>query len=149
MRRKPRSPDARPEQKLLPEAELEVLAGIGQLGEATATEIRRWLAPFRPMSHASVSTLLRRLESKGRVRRRKADRGKAYVYTTAGDPSALLGREVGRVLHRLFAGDSASLVASLFGEHKPSRDELARLKDLVDSLEAEGGARLDGAGEDG
>lgn len=139
MRRKPRSPDSRPEHELLPEAELEVLAGIQQLGEATATAIRLWLEPFRPMSHASVSTLLRRLEAKGRVRRRKADRGKAYLYTAAGDPSALLGREVGRVLHRLFAGDSASLVASLFGEHKPTHEELTRLKDLVASLEAEGG----------
>lgn len=144
MRRKPRSPDASPEQELLPEAELEVLAGIRQLGEATATEIRRWLEPFRPMSHASVSTLLRRLEAKGRVQRRKADRGKAYLYTAAGDPAALLGREVGRVLHRLFAGDSASLVASLFGEHKPSPGELSRLRELVDSLEAEGGQEEDG-----
>ena len=134
MRRKPRSPDAGPDQELLPEAELEVLAALRELDEATAAEIRRWLEPFRPMSHASVSTLLQRLEAKNRVRRRKADVGKAFLYSATVDPSPTLGRAVDRVLHRLFADDSASLVASLFGSHEPSLDELRRIKDLVDRM---------------
>ena len=137
MRRKPRSPESHPDDELIPEAELEVLAGIRQLEETTAAELRKWLEPFRPMSHASVSTLLRRLSEKGLVRRRKADTGKAYIYSPVGDPAAPLGREVGRVLRRLFAGDSASLVSSLLGQHQPSRDELERLKHVVDSLYAE------------
>ncbi len=134
MRRKPRSPDADSSQEMLPEAELEILAALRELEEATAADIRGWLEPFRPMSHASVSTLLQRLETKRMVRRRKADVGKAFLYSPTADPSATLGQAVDRVLHRLFADDSASLVASLFGSHEPSLEELRRIKDLVDRM---------------
>jgi predicted transcriptional regulator len=134
MRRLPRSPEATTGQELLPEAELEVLAALQELGEATAAEIRQWLEAFRPMSHASVSTLLQRLEAKDLVARRKADVGKAFLYSATADPSTTLGKAAGRVLHRLFADDSARLVSSLFGRHEPSLDELERLKQIVDDL---------------
>ena len=126
----------------MPEAELEVLAALQELEEATAANIRRWLEPFRPMSHASVSTLLQRLERKQLVQRRKANVGKAFLYSATYDPAAILGRAASRVLHRLFADDSASLVSSLFGRHEPSLDELERIKDLVDRLydDKKGGA---------
>jgi predicted transcriptional regulator len=137
MRRRPRSPDSEPDQDLLPEAELEVLAALQALGEAPTSEIRRWLEPFRPMSHASVSTLLNRLEGKALVRRRKAEIGKAFLFSPTGDPSATLGRAASRVLHRLFGNDSASLVASLFGRHEPSLEEIGRVKRLVDELYGE------------
>jgi len=134
MRRRPRSPDSPPHQSLLPEAELEVLAVLRTAGEATAAEVREGLAPFRPMSHASVSTLLARLGRKRLVRRRKATVGKAYLYSASAGSSKPFGREVERVVKRLFGGDSADLFASLLGEHEPSRDELERLKGLVDEL---------------
>ena len=134
MRRLPRSPDSAPGQELLPEAELEVLAALQELGEATAADIRQWLEAFRPMSHASVSTLLQRLEAKDLVGRRKSEFGKAFLYSPTSDPSTTLGRAAGRVLHRLFADDSARLVSSLFGRHEPSLDELERLKQIVDEL---------------
>lgn len=134
MRRRPRSPDATPQQALLPDAELEVLAVIRELGEATAGEVREHLAAYRPMSHASVSTLLQRLGRKRLVRRRKAEVGKAYVYSTSLGAATPFGREVQRVLNRLFGGDSASLVASLLGQHEPTREELERLKRIVDEL---------------
>lgn len=131
LRRQPRSPAARTDELVLPEAELEVLACLHQRGEATAAEIRSHLASFRPMSHASVDTLLQRLMRKARVARRKADRGKAFVYfpRQAGPD---LGSAVARLRERVFGGDTVSLVASLFGAQAPTRAELERLKALVD-----------------
>lgn len=134
MRRRPRSAEAPPGHELPPEAELEVLAALEALEEATVAEVRARLRPFRPMSHASASTLLGRLEARGLVERRKGEVGKAYVYRPARDPEPALGRAAHRVLDRLFAGDSARLVAALFDRHDAGLDELERLKRLVDEL---------------
>lgn len=145
--RRPPSSESTQRPDLLPEAELEVLAALRDLGEAPVADVRRRLESFRPMSHASVSTLLGRLESKGLVERRKADVGKAFLYSATSDPSETLGRAAGRVLERLFAADSASLVSSLFGRHDPSLEELERIKDLVDELYAEKSGKA--AGDEG
>jgi len=119
---------------MLPEAELEILAALEAMGEATVAEVRERLDRFRPMSHASASTLLGRLEAKGLVTRRKGEVGKAFVYAPARDLEPTLGRAANRVLERLFGNDSARLVASLFDRRDPGLDELERLKRLVDEL---------------
>lgn len=120
----------------LPEAELEVLVRLHQAGEAEASEIRRRLAPVRPLSHASVMTLLGRLEAKGLVRRRKAEVGKAFVYSATRDPETTYRGVIGRVLERVFAGDPVALVSSLFGARAPNEQQLERLRSLVEELEA-------------
>ncbi|MHC4568418.1 MAG: BlaI/MecI/CopY family transcriptional regulator, partial [Planctomycetota bacterium] len=55
----------------LPEAELDVLSCILQRQRVTAREIREALAEIRPLAHASVVTLLNRLEQKGLVQKQK------------------------------------------------------------------------------
>jgi predicted transcriptional regulator len=133
-RRRPRSPD-NPGDDSLPEAELEVLACLHAAGEAEAAEVRRRLSPFRPMSHASVLTLLRRLERKDLVRRRPAATGKAHLYRAVPEPGATYRGVAGRLLRRVFAGDAVSLVASVFDGRPPDAEELARLRALVAELE--------------
>lgn len=118
----------------LPEAELEVLVRLHEAGEAEASEIRRRLEPMRPLSHASVMTLLGRLEEKGLVTRRKADVGKAFVYTPTRSPEKTYQGVVQRVLERVFANDPVALVSSLFGARAPNEKELQRLSRLIEEM---------------
>ena len=117
-----------------PEAELEVLAVLHELGEAGAMEIRDALEPRRVLSHASVSTLLRRLEERGLVTRRKADRGKAFLYAPAEEATTTHGRVLRRLLERVFRNDSLSLVSALFSVKPPTKSEARALRKLVDDL---------------
>ena len=119
----------------LPEAELDVLARLHELGEAEASEIRSRLEPIRPLSHASVMTLLTRLEAKGLVTRRKADRGKAFVFSATRSPEETHQNVVGRVLERVFLDDPVALVSSLFGARPPSAEELDRMAQIVESMQ--------------
>jgi len=114
---------------------MEILALLQRHGEAEARDLRDLLAPFRPMSHASVLTLLGRLEAKGLVSRRKAERGKSYVYSPARKVQPLVRHLLRRVMHRLFADDPASLVASLFEAKRPTAIELDRIRALVEEME--------------
>ena len=120
--------------KRLPDAELEVLACIWRLGEATVRDIREAISPYRPLAHASVVTLLNRLEEKGLVRRRKAPVGKAFIYKATRAPSKTYERVVGDLVERVFGGDGIAMVASLLESQPISQDEIARLQLLLDEL---------------
>lgn len=122
----------------LPDAEADVLATLYELGGATTRAIREHLHARRPMAHASVATLLGRLEERGLIRRQKAEAGKAFVYhPTRPRPRAFAAsmRRALDVVERGFGGSSVALVASLFETRKPTPDELRELRRLVDTLE--------------
>ena len=114
---------------------MEVLCVLHARGEAEAREVREALAPYRPMSHASVLTLLGRLEGKGLVWRQKGQVGKAYVYGPRRSASQVYGGLLRRILRRVFANDPARLVASLLEAQKPTEAELREIRALIDGLQ--------------
>jgi BlaI family penicillinase repressor len=120
----------------LPEAELDVLSCVLRRGRATAREIREALAPVRPMAHASVVTLLTRLEGKGLLRREKAPQGKAFVYEAAQEPGRVYRSLVGGMLERVFGGNGMALVHSLFEAKPPNAQEIDQLQILLDRMRA-------------
>jgi predicted transcriptional regulator len=118
----------------LPDAELEVLACLGRMGEATARAIREEMAGYRPMAHGSVSTLLKRLEGKGLVAKRKGSVGKAFLYRPARQPEYTYRGVVQDLLQRVFGGSGIALVTSLFETQPPTASELDQLEELLESL---------------
>ena len=118
----------------LPDAELDVLSCVLRRNRATAREIREMLADVRPMAHASVVTLLTRLESKGLLRKEKASQGKAFVYEAAQKPKSVYGSLVGRMVNRVFGGNGLALVHSLFESQPPNAEELDQLQAMLDEI---------------
>ena len=86
------------------------------------------------MGHASVMTLLGRLEKKGYLSRRKAPVGKAFLYKPTKKPGKTLRGVMRDVLERVFAGDGVALVTSLFEARPPSQEEIVELQRLLDGL---------------
>ena len=118
----------------LPDAELEVMAGLWQRGDATARQIREEMASYRPMTHGALVTLLKRLEAKGLVRKKKGDFGKAFVFRAAHAPEPVY-RKIMRDLHeRVFGGSGVAMFASLFETRPPSAEEVDELQQLLDDL---------------
>lgn len=127
----------------LPDAELEVMACLWQLREATARQLRETMHGYRPMAHTSMVTLLTRLEAKGLVKRAKGPVGKAFVYTPLRRPGKTYRRVIGDVLQRIFAGNGPALVASLFETQPPTPAEIAQLQQLLDRLRRKPGSTND------
>jgi BlaI family penicillinase repressor len=121
----------------IPEAEADVLAALFDAEEATARNLREALAKKRPMAHGTVVTLLRRLETRGLVKRRKADQGKAFVYQPTKGHARTFGPGASSLVQRAFGGRPAALVASLFETRPPSAQEIDELEALVDRLRKE------------
>jgi BlaI family transcriptional regulator, penicillinase repressor len=110
---------------------MDVLGCVYRRGEATAREIREDLAVERPMAHGSVVTLLKRLEQRQLLTRRKADVGKAFVYAATRKQSTTVRPILKRLVNRVFGGDSVALVASLFETRPPTVSELAEIEALL------------------
>jgi BlaI family transcriptional regulator, penicillinase repressor len=128
----------------LPDAELEVIACLYQQDEATARQIRESMKGYRPMAHGSVDTLLKRLEGKGLVTRRKGPVGKAFLYKPTRNPGPTYRRVVQNLLERVFGGNGIALVTSLFETQPPTREELDALQELLDELRERNSKRGDG-----
>ncbi|MEZ6128860.1 MAG: BlaI/MecI/CopY family transcriptional regulator [Planctomycetaceae bacterium] len=118
----------------LPDAERDVLACLNQLGEATVKELQEALQSVRRMEAASVLTLLKRMEDKSLVTKRKADRGKAFVFRPT-ENSAVACRGLMRELfQRVFGGDTMAFMASFFETEKPTAQEIEQLEKLLEDL---------------
>lgn len=118
----------------IPDAELEVLAYVQRRGSATGKEVRKGIAEWRPLSHSSVMTLLGRLQDRGLVRRERASGEREYVYHATATRDQAVEPILRRLLNRVFEGDAAGLVSSLFETRPPSAEEIERLEALIDEL---------------
>jgi BlaI family transcriptional regulator, penicillinase repressor len=120
--------------KNVPAAELDVLVCLQRLGQATVSDIREGIRSYRPMAHGSAVNLLKRLEAKSLVTKQKGPVGKAFVYRPTRQAGSVHQHLLGRLVHRVFGGDSMALVASLFESKPPDREQIARLEQLLAEL---------------
>ncbi len=109
--------------------ELEVLRRVWTRGEATAREIHADLASAP--SYSTVRKIFERLEEKGAIRRVRRD-GRAWVYRSAVSASAMIRKEIRRLLDGLFGGRAAPLVAHLAEMDELSLEEIREIEILLE-----------------
>lgn len=114
-------------------AETEILRLVWQHEQATVQEVCDDLPSGRKIAYATVQTLLRRLEKKGYLKHRA--RGRAHVFFPAVKREAVIKRSVGDFLDRLFGGDPIPLIQYLAEHGKIDREDIDRLKKLIDEKE--------------
>ncbi len=121
-----------------PDAELEVLACLWRAGSSTAREIREQMQPFRPMAHGSTVTLLKRLENKGLVARRKAPVGKAFIYRPTRPAEPTLEQQIADIVERIYGGRGQDLVAMYLKACKPGPKEIQAIQELIEDYRRQG-----------
>ncbi len=108
----------------LGDRELDIMAILWETGSGTVTEVREKLPA--DLAYTTVLTILRKLETKGFLRREEEGKGHRYfprIAQHAAQRSAL-----GRMIDKLFAGSPELLVSHLVDEHGLSPEEIARLR---------------------
>ncbi len=116
----------------LTEAELRVMEVLWRLERATVAEVTEALPP-PPLAYNSVLTTLRILEQKGHVTHDEA--GRAFIYRPLIEREAAAGTAVKNVVEKFFGNSTGALALRLIESERPSNDELARLRSLIERYE--------------
>jgi predicted transcriptional regulator len=128
---------------MLTDLQLELMRILWSLGEATVPEVQQALGEAR--AHTTVATLLSRLEERQLVTHRAE--GRQYVYravATEQDVRALAVAEFSEATAPLYDGDVTAMVSHLLAVNPVSREDLARLRALIRTLEAQQKRGADG-----
>lgn len=127
------------------ERELAILKVLWDRDEATVREVYEALRDDLGIVQNTVQAFLRTMTDKGLVTYRTE--GRSFVYSAAVRPEATQKRLLERVLTRAYDGALDRLVEGAIGLKPPSKDEIERLRELLDRAEAT--AEADDAQGDG
>ncbi len=121
----------------LANAELAVMDLLWQNDRLTARRIREQLYPDATKAqHGTVQRLLQRLQDKGYVER---DRSlSVHLFSAAISRQTYAGQQLESLADKLTAGSFAPLITHLIEEKKISRDEIDRIRTILDGQVDEG-----------
>ena len=115
--------------------QLAIMQVLWERGEATVGEVQEALQPSRPLAQSTIATLLSRLARRGVVAFRSE--GRQYVYRPLLSAERARGSALAEVAAGLFAGDVATLVSELLSSRDVDRDDLERVRALIEAKERE------------
>ncbi len=116
----------------LTEAELRIMEVLWQRERASVAEVTEALPP-PPVAYNSVLTTLRILEQKGHVAHEEA--GRAFIYRPLIARETAAQSAVKNVVEKFFGNSNGELALRLIESQKPSDEELARLRSLIERYE--------------
>ena len=121
-------------QAALANAELAVMNLLWEADRLTARQIREQLYPdVNKAQHGTVQRLLQRLEDKGYVER---DRSlSVHLFSAAISRQTYAGGQLELLASKLTAGSLAPLITHLIEEKKISREEIDRIRAILDQEE--------------
>ena len=120
---------ARKKSPTLTEGELRIMEALWRLGRGSVAEVSEAMPP-PPVAYNTVLTTLRILEQKGHVAHEEA--GRAYIYYPLIAREAAAQSAVKQVVSKFFGNNAGALALRLIENERPTDDELARLRSLIE-----------------
>jgi len=119
-------------------AEHRIMEVLWELDSATVAEVTSAVGQ-PPLAYTTVLTTLRTLERKGYVRHKV--QGRAFVYLPAVNRDEVRRGVVGYVLREFFDDSPRALMLNLLASERIDRNELKRLRSMIDAAALEEGRR--------
>lgn len=119
----------------LGKVQFEIMQILWDRGKATAREITDSLPGDEPLAHSTVQTLLRKLEAKGAVQHYQE--GRTFVFKPKLKQAEVTRSAAQDLLSRVFQGSLSSMVAHLLKSEDVSKEELLKLRELIDATAEE------------
>jgi len=116
------------------DAELEILQILWVQGPSSLGEICTALRQERQVATTTVATVLKVMQGKGLVRRRKTNRGLSWSANVNREKTA--SGMIGKLIERVFEGSAQQLVAHLVEDGNLSPDDLEEIRMLLDKQES-------------
>lgn len=118
----------------LTDRELDIMSVLWRAGSGTVAEVRGALEA--DLGYTSVLKMLQILEEKGLVRHEAE--GRAYRYFPLLAPEQAGGAALRRIVDKIFHGSAEMALARLVSQHRFGKNEIARMKELLDEAATAG-----------
>lgn len=122
--------------KILPkptESELEILQILWSEGGSTVKSVNEILNLKRDTGYTTTLKILQIMNEKGLVIRNEEER--SHVYSAAINENEVQKVLVDKLLDSAFSGSAAKLVLQALGNSKPSKEELKKIRELLNEIE--------------
>lgn len=129
-------PSDTPAKRRPTDAELAILGVLWGRGDATVREVHGELEPTQGVGYTTVLKLMQIMLDKGLLKRDTSVR--PQVYRPARPKKQMQGLLLRDLWDRAFAGSPGNLVLQALSTRKPSPEELAEIRAMLDKLEAGG-----------
>ncbi|MBE3098155.1 MAG: BlaI/MecI/CopY family transcriptional regulator [Planctomycetes bacterium] len=123
----------RPRSATLTPQELEIMKVVWQKGDVTVRDVYETLLERRRIAYTSVMTMMKILEGKGHLRRRREER--AFVYRATRPKAAVVRSMVREFVDRVFNGSAQPLLVHLVKDRRLTEEELDEVTRLIKGSE--------------
>ena len=111
------------------ESELEILQVLWNEGKATVRKVHEALAGFKDAGYTTTLKLMQIMHEKGLVGR--DDSGKSHIYFALASKEKTQQQFLGKMMNTLFDGSPSQLMMQALGGHKPSKEEIEKIEQLL------------------
>ncbi|KPK85885.1 MAG: transcriptional regulator [Bacteroides sp. SM23_62_1] len=115
------------------DAELEVLHILWENGPSTVRFVNDRLNERKNVGYTTTLKIMQIMHEKGILTRNKKDR--THIYTTVLEEDETQSLLVEKLLKIAFDGSASKLVMQTLGNRKTSKEELQKIKDLIEKIE--------------
>ena len=117
------------------QAELEILQILWKKYPSTVKYVHEELNKTKKVGYTTALKLMQIMTGKKLLIRH--GEGRKHTYTPAQKKEPMQQKLLDKFLNRTFGGSASHLVLQALGQYKPSKEELAEIKDLIKSIEEE------------
>jgi predicted transcriptional regulator len=115
------------------DSELEILRVLWEMGPSTVKTVNEQLNEIRLVGYTTTLKLLQIMHEKGLVDR--DDNERSHIYSSAIAESDIQTVMVNKLLTSVFSGSAAKLVMQVLGNSNTSKEELLKIKELLNKIE--------------
>ena len=123
----------RPKSNTLTPQELEIMKLVWQRGAATVRDVYEVLLERRKIAYTTVMTMMKILENKGYLKKRRQDR--AFIYRPAHPKNQVIGGMIREFIDRVFNGSAEPLLVHLVKSRHLSEKDLQKIARMVQESE--------------
>jgi predicted transcriptional regulator len=123
----------RPPNATLTPQELEIMKLVWQRRAATVRDVYEALLERRKIAYTSVMTMMKILETKGYLKKRRQDR--AFLYRPAHPKNQVIGGMIREFIDRVFNGSAEPLLVHLVKSRRLREKDLQKIARMVEESE--------------
>ena len=118
------------------DSELEILQVLWKNGPSTVRFVNEKLNEKRKVGYTTTLKIMQIMIDKELLVREGY--GRIHIYSAVVKEDETQSALLDKMVNTAFGGSAMKLVMQALGNHKPSRDELQQIRDLIDNIEKEG-----------